>query len=168
MCVISSALFSNFLCVSYASYCILIIIRNTTEIFHILRYLADLDLMRTHAIPNVWECSNSQKMEIFCGKPYYTQGVGFSGNPNNPQGMVNPKSETLGILCEKFLKIYSHAMGFDQKSLKWKTHTILRYGKLVPWISQCMGIFFPSLWKKDGNTHIFSTLGFWKIFPVLN
>ena len=56
-------------------------------------------------------------MEMFCGKPYYTQGVGFLGNPNNPQSMVNPKSETLGILCEKLMKIYSHAMGFDQKSL---------------------------------------------------
>ena len=88
-----------------------------TEIFHILRYLADLDLIRTHAIPNVWECTNSPKMEMFCGKPYYTQGVGFLGNPNNPQSMVNPKSETLGILWEKLMKIYSHAMGFDQKSL---------------------------------------------------
>ena len=48
-----------------------------TEISHILRYLADLELMRTHAIPNVWECANSHKMKIFCGKPYHSQAVGF-------------------------------------------------------------------------------------------
>ena len=48
-----------------------------TEISHILRYLADLELMRTHAISNVWECANSHKMEIFCGKPYHSQAVGF-------------------------------------------------------------------------------------------
>ena len=48
-----------------------------TEISHILRYLAYLELMRTHAIPNVWECANSHKMEIFCGKPYHSQAVGF-------------------------------------------------------------------------------------------
>ena len=30
-----------------------------TEISHILRrYLTDLELMRTYAIPNVWECKN--------------------------------------------------------------------------------------------------------------
>ena len=38
-----------------------------TEISHILRHLSDLELMRTHAIPNVWECTNSHKMEIFYG-----------------------------------------------------------------------------------------------------
>ena len=48
-----------------------------TQISHILRYLAYLELMRTHAIPNVWECANSHKMEIFCGKPYHSQAVGF-------------------------------------------------------------------------------------------
>ena len=48
-----------------------------TEISHIVRYLADLELMRTHSIPNVWECTNSHKMEIFCGKPYHSQAVGF-------------------------------------------------------------------------------------------
>ena len=36
-----------------------------TEISHIFHYLADLELMRTHAIPNVWECTNSQKMEYY-------------------------------------------------------------------------------------------------------
>ena len=51
-----------------------------TEISHILRYLADLELMRTHTIPNVWECTNSHKMEIFCGKPYHSQAVGFWEN----------------------------------------------------------------------------------------
>ena len=35
-----------------------------TEISHILHYLADLELMRTHAIPNAWKCTNSHKMEI--------------------------------------------------------------------------------------------------------
>ena len=48
-----------------------------TEIFHILRYITYLELLRTHAIPNVWECANSHKMKIFCGKPYHYQAVGF-------------------------------------------------------------------------------------------
>ena len=48
-----------------------------TKISHILRYLADLKLMRNHAIRNVWECTNSHKMEIFCGKSYHPQAVGF-------------------------------------------------------------------------------------------
>ena len=48
-----------------------------TEISHILRYLADLELMRTHTILNVWERTNSHKTEIFCGKPYHSQAVGF-------------------------------------------------------------------------------------------
>ena len=47
------------------------------EISHILCYLTDLELMRTHAIPNVWECVNSHKIEILCGKPYHSQAVGF-------------------------------------------------------------------------------------------
>ena len=51
-----------------------------TEIFHTLRYLADVELMRTHAIPNVWECTNSDKMDIFFGKPYHSEAVGFWGN----------------------------------------------------------------------------------------
>ena len=33
-----------------------------TEIFHILRYLTDLELMRTHAILIVWECANVHKI----------------------------------------------------------------------------------------------------------
>ena len=48
-----------------------------TEISHILRYLADLELMRTLAVPNIWECTNSGKMEIFCRKPYLNQAVDF-------------------------------------------------------------------------------------------
>ena len=51
-----------------------------TGISHIFRYFADLELMWTHAIPNVWECTNSHKMEIFCGKPYHFKDVGFWGN----------------------------------------------------------------------------------------
>ena len=51
-----------------------------TKISHVLRCLADLELMRTNAIPNVWECINSHKMEIFCGKPYHSQAVGFWEN----------------------------------------------------------------------------------------
>ena len=31
--------------------------------------LQDLELMRNHALPNLWECANSHK-EMFCGKPY--------------------------------------------------------------------------------------------------
>ena len=34
-----------------------------TEISHILCYDADLELMRVHAIPSVWECTSSHKME---------------------------------------------------------------------------------------------------------
>ena len=48
-----------------------------TEFFHILRYLTYLELMRTHAILNVWECENSHKMKIFCGKPCHSQAVSF-------------------------------------------------------------------------------------------
>ena len=48
-----------------------------TEISHILRYLAYLGLIKTHAIPNVWEFVNSHKMEIFCGKRYHSQALGF-------------------------------------------------------------------------------------------
>ena len=46
-----------------------------TEVSHILCYLATLELMRTHAIPNVWECTNSHKIETFCEKPYDSQAV---------------------------------------------------------------------------------------------
>ena len=52
-------------------------VRENTEISHSLRYLADLEFMRTHGIPNVCECTNSHKMEILCGKPYHSQAVGF-------------------------------------------------------------------------------------------
>ena len=52
-------------------------VRENTEISHSLCYLADLELMRTHGIPNVCDCTNSHKMEIFCGKPYHFQAVGF-------------------------------------------------------------------------------------------
>ena len=45
-----------------------------------LLYPTDLELMKTHAIPNVWECTNSHNMEIFCGKPYHSQVVGFWRN----------------------------------------------------------------------------------------
>ena len=55
-------------------------VRENTEISHSLCYLADLELMRTHGIPNVCECTNSHKMEIFCGKPYHSQAMGFWGN----------------------------------------------------------------------------------------
>ena len=43
--------------------------------YSLLPYI--LRVMRTHAIPNVWKCANSHKMEIFCGKPYHSQAVGF-------------------------------------------------------------------------------------------
>ena len=48
-----------------------------TEISHILRYPADLELIRTYATPNARECTNSRKMEKLCGKPYHSQAVGF-------------------------------------------------------------------------------------------
>ena len=52
-------------------------VRVNIEISHSLRYLADLELMRTRGIPNVCESTNSHKMKIFCGKPYHSQAVGF-------------------------------------------------------------------------------------------
>ena len=55
-------------------------VRESTQTFHSLCYLAELEFMRTHVIPNVCECANSYKMEIFCRKPYYSQAVGFWGN----------------------------------------------------------------------------------------
>ena len=39
-------------------------VRENTEISHSFRYLADLEFMRTHGIPNVCECTNSHKMEM--------------------------------------------------------------------------------------------------------
>ena len=48
-----------------------------TEISHILHYLADLELLRTYAISNVWKCKNSHKKEIFCRKSYHSEAVGF-------------------------------------------------------------------------------------------
>ena len=69
------------------------------KISHILLCLVDLELMGTHAIPNVWECANSHKMEIFWGKPFHSQSMG------------NIKFHTMGILWGK-LK-YSHTMGIE-------------------------------------------------------
>ena len=46
----------------------------------VLLYPTDLKLMKTHAIPSVWECTNSHNLEIFCGKPYHSQVVGFWRN----------------------------------------------------------------------------------------
>ena len=37
----------------------------------VLVFLTDFELVGTHAIPNVWECTNSHNMEIFCRKPYH-------------------------------------------------------------------------------------------------
>ena len=51
-----------------------------TEISHIFRYLANLEFVRTHTIPNAWECTNYHRMEISCGKPYHFQTVGFWEN----------------------------------------------------------------------------------------
>ena len=42
-----------------------------------LLYLTDIEMMKTHAIPDIWECTNSPSMEIFCGKQYRSQAVGF-------------------------------------------------------------------------------------------
>ena len=92
-------------------------VREKTEISHSLHYLINLELMRTHGIPNACECTNPHKMEIFCGKPYHFQAVGFWGNqkllwnPNNSQSMGNVKFHTMGISWGKL--IYSHTMGFE-------------------------------------------------------
>ena len=48
-----------------------------TEVSQILYYLTDLELMTTHAIPNVWECAISHNMEKFCRKSYHSQAVVF-------------------------------------------------------------------------------------------
>ena len=40
-------------------------------------YIAYSELKRAHAIPDLWECINSDNMETFCGKPYRSQAVGF-------------------------------------------------------------------------------------------
>ena len=55
-------------------------VRENTEISHSLRYLTNLEFMRTHGFPNVCECTNSHKMEIFCRKQYHSQAVGFWGS----------------------------------------------------------------------------------------
>ena len=55
-------------------------VRENTEISHSLCYLSDLEFMRNHGIPNVCKCTNSHKMEIFCGRPYHSQAVGFWGS----------------------------------------------------------------------------------------
>ena len=90
----------------------------TTEISHILRYLAYLELMKIHAIPNVWECANSHKMEIFCGshiipslrifqeiRSYYKTRV------IHRVSMGNVKFHAMGILWGQI--IYFHTMGFE-------------------------------------------------------
>ena len=35
------------------------------------------ELVKIHAIPNIWECTNSQNKEIAFGKPYHSQAVSF-------------------------------------------------------------------------------------------
>ena len=55
-------------------------VRENTEISHNLGYLADLELMKTHGILNVYECTNFHKMTIFPGKSYHSQAVGFWRN----------------------------------------------------------------------------------------
>ena len=43
-------------------------VRENTEISHSVRYLSDLDFIRTHGIPNVCECTNSHEKEVYSGK----------------------------------------------------------------------------------------------------
>ena len=45
--------------------------------FQVPLYLTDLELMKTYVIAYVWECTNSRNMEIFCGKSYRSEAVGF-------------------------------------------------------------------------------------------
>ena len=78
-------------------------VRENTRIFHSLRYLVDLELMRTHGIPNVCECTNSHKMEIFCGNSFPDCGI--------LKKLEVIKFHTMEILWEKL--IYSHTMGFE-------------------------------------------------------
>ena len=42
--------------------------------------MGKVELIRTHATPNVSEFANSNKMEIFCGTSYHSQAVGFLEN----------------------------------------------------------------------------------------
>ena len=86
-----------------------------TQRFSIFFATPQLNLF--HAILDVWECTNSHKMEILCRKPYHSLGVSFWGNqkfmrhPNGPHSMGNLKFHTMGTLFEKL--IYSHTMSFE-------------------------------------------------------
>lgn len=46
----------------------------------VLLYLKDLELMKTHANPSVWECKILHNMKLFCGKSYDSKFVCFGGN----------------------------------------------------------------------------------------
>ena len=48
-----------------------------TDNSQFLLYLTDLEMMKTYATRNVWECTSSHNMEIPCGKPYRPQAVRF-------------------------------------------------------------------------------------------
>ena len=48
-----------------------------TDNFQVLLYLPDLELMKTHTIPDVWEKTHSYNMEIFCGKTVPFPGCRF-------------------------------------------------------------------------------------------
>ena len=69
-------------------------------------------LMKTHPVSNVWECTNSYKMEIFCGKPYHSQAAGFWRNlgvffPVHGKKVGVPKSFPFIDLERLFLCIYT-------------------------------------------------------------
>ena len=52
-------------------------VRKNTKISHSLRYLADLEFMRTNGIPNVYECTNFHKNGSILWKAISFPGCGF-------------------------------------------------------------------------------------------
>ena len=102
-------------------------VREDTEISHSLRYLTDLEFLRTHGIPNVCECTNSHKWKysmesLIIPRPWVFEEV-------RSMGMGNVKFHTMGILWENQYIPIPWALNKNQLTLK--THTIPRYGKLV-------------------------------------
>ena len=105
----------------------------------ILHYLADLELMINHAIPNVLKCTNPIKQK------YSWKAILFTGQRflNNPQILVYAKCHTIGILQQKLL--YFHPMGFDKKFIELKNPLIPKYGKLFPMAFLTYGNIFSQI-----------------------
>ena len=83
----------------------------------LLLFFTDFELMGNCAISNVWECTNSHNMEIFCKKPY-SQDLGVWGNFFK-KFLGNPTNSHTWVKCNVFYEniketlLYSHTLGFD-------------------------------------------------------